>query len=139
MKALLSAMGRTFLRDFGASLIILIPGILAAPNFNEAYALAVAAIIASISAGIRAIQAYVPQLYIPGVYGTIATAVLRSFVAGFLVMALGVLSSPNFAEAKSAFAAGLIAVISGVFVVLQRFLTPSEDPAPQVGLNPPRP
>lgn len=139
MKALLSAMGRAFLRDFVAALIILVPGVLAAPDFNEAYALAVAAILASLSAGIRGIQAYAPQLYIGGKYGEIATAALRTFVSAFLVMALGVLSSPNFAEAKSAFTAGMIAAISLVFVALQKFLTPSEPPAPTVGLNPPKP
>lgn len=46
----------SFARAFGASLVVLLPGIWAAPNFDAAKALAISALVASITAGFRAAQ-----------------------------------------------------------------------------------
>ena len=48
--------GLSFVRAFAASFIVLVPGILAAPSFSAAKALAIAAVIGAVTAGIRAIQ-----------------------------------------------------------------------------------
>jgi hypothetical protein len=62
MKTLLAAAGREFLRAFGASLVVLIPGVLSAPDLNQSYALGVAALFASLAAAVKAVQVFVPQL-----------------------------------------------------------------------------
>jgi len=53
--------GLSFVRAFAASLIVLLPGILAAPDLSAAKGLAVAALIAAVTAGIRAIQHFFEQ------------------------------------------------------------------------------
>jgi hypothetical protein len=47
----------SFVRAFVGSLIVLVPGILAAPDFSTAKALGIAAVIAAFTAGLRAVQA----------------------------------------------------------------------------------
>src|SRR4051794_29283789 len=46
----------SFVRAFVGSFIVLVPGILAAPDLSAAKALAVAAVIGAVTAGIRAVQ-----------------------------------------------------------------------------------
>lgn len=48
----------SFVRAFVGSLIVLIPGILAAPDLTAAKALAVAALIGAVTAGVKAVQEF---------------------------------------------------------------------------------
>ena len=69
MKELLATAGREFLRAFGASLLILAPGVLAAPNYDQMFLLGVGALAASIAAGLKAVQELVPLLSFAGLVG----------------------------------------------------------------------
>ncbi len=71
MRVILSAAGRAFLRDFAIAFLALASGILAAPNLRQAGALAAAASIAALIAGVRAIRVFVPQIA-EGLAGKIA-------------------------------------------------------------------
>lgn len=120
MTAILSNAGRSFLRAFAASLIILLPGISSAPNLNQSYALGVAALVASIAAGLRALQDFVPQLQIPGQYGDYIGSFLRGFLAQGLVLAIGILNAPDLAIGKAAVVAVITGALTAGFVGLQK-------------------
>ena len=141
MKALLAAAGRTFLKAFGASVIILAPGVLSAPDLNQAYGLGVAALFASVAAGIRAIQVFVPQLsfvgLLPDRYKVVAAwvdAFVRGFLGAFLVSILGVLNAPDLATGRALLTAALVGALVAAFRALEGLLTKTEQPAPNTGL-----
>ena len=46
----------SFARAFGGSMLVLLPGVWAAPDFNAGKALAISALVASVTAGFRAVQ-----------------------------------------------------------------------------------
>lgn len=139
MKNVLAQAGREFLRALGASLIILAPGVLAAPNLNEMYLLGVAALAASVASGLKAIQAFVPALSFSGlVQQPIAAwldAFTRAFLAALLVFAIGVLSAPELAVSKAAVVAALVAALSAGLRALEGLLTNGEAPRPERGLS----
>jgi hypothetical protein len=51
----------SFARAFIGVLVVLLPGALEAPNLGEARALLVAAIVAAVTAGVRALQGFLPN------------------------------------------------------------------------------
>jgi hypothetical protein len=51
----------SFVRAFVGALIVLVPGILAAPDFSTEKALAIAALVAAFAAGLRALQAAIAK------------------------------------------------------------------------------
>lgn len=55
----------SFLRAFLASFIVLVPGILAAPNLTAAKSLAIAAVVGALAAGFRAIQSLLTKSEAP--------------------------------------------------------------------------
>lgn len=137
MKALLAQAGREFLKAFGASVVVLAPGVLSAPNLNEAMALGVAALFASVAAGVKVVQVLVPQLsfaeFLPQPVAAWSDAFARGFLGAFLVSVVGVLSAPDYATGKSlALAAVVGAAVSG-FRALEGLLTKEENPIPGVG------
>lgn len=140
MKDVLAQAGREFLRAFGAALIILAPGVLAAPNLNQMFLLGVGALAAAIAAGLKAVQAFVPMLSFDGlVRQPIAAwldAFVRAFLAAMLVFVVGMLSAPELAWDKAAVVAALVAALSAGFRALEGLLTKGEDPAPESGLSP---
>jgi hypothetical protein len=141
MLELLSAAGRSFLRAFLASILVLAPGILAAPNLNKMYLLGVAAILASIAAGIRAIQAYVPEIslvhYLGHPYGDWADSFLRAFLASLVVTLPGVLNAPDLSTGRSLATAAIIGAFTAGIRALQGFFTAGEHPSPGLGLSAP--
>jgi hypothetical protein len=56
VKDTIKRVGWTFLFAFGATLVTMAPGVLQAPNLKTGRALAVAAIVAAISAGASAVK-----------------------------------------------------------------------------------
>lgn len=141
MKSVLAAAGRTFLKAFGASLVILAPGVLAAPDLNQAYALGVAALFASVAAGVRAIQVFVPQLSVVGllpanlvVLGAWVDAFIRGFLGAFLVSVVGVLNAPDLATGKALVVAALVGALTAAFRALEGLLTEGEAPNRNAGL-----
>lgn len=133
MRALLSAMGRAFLRAFAASAVIMGVGVLSAPNLDSMYALAVAALIASISAGLKAIQVFVPKLAVGGNYGEILTVSIQAGLSAFLVSVIGILDAPEFGVTRSLLIGVVVAVGTAVLRALQGFLSTGEEPSPGNG------
>lgn len=99
MHALLSAAGRAFWRVFLAALITLAPGILAAPNLHSAVLVGVAALMAAIGAGLRALQAYVPMLsfatYVGEALGRYLDAFAQALLGALIVSIPALLEYPD--------------------------------------------
>lgn len=141
MNTLLSAIARTFLRTFAGALIIFAPGVLAAPDVGAARGLGVAALLASIAAGIRSVQAYVPQLtlthYIGASYGVYADSFLHGFLASLVATVPGVLTTPELNGWRSIAVSVLTGAATAGFRSVQGLLTKGESPAPGTGLPDP--
>lgn len=137
MKKLLSAAGRAFIGSFLVSALALSTGILAAPNLNQAFALGVAALFASVAAGVKALQQFVPQLsfgaFVPQPFGAYLDAFLQAGLGAFLVSIVGVLNAPDLATAKSLGLAAVVGALMAGFRALQGLFTPGEHPAPNRG------
>lgn len=140
MTGLLSNAGRSFLRAFIGSLLVLLPGVLAAPNFDGMQGLGLAALISSVAAGLKAIQVFVPQLsfqsLVDGFAGALLDSFARAFLGAFFVLAPGVLEAPNFAEGKALFVAAIIAAVTAGVRALQGFFTAGE-PVGEAGFDVP--
>ena len=140
MRVLLSAAGRAFLRDGLIAFLALATGILAAPNQAQALALAGAASIAALSAGVRALRIFVPQLaeaiaaalHIPVAYAEVIITGLTTLLVGFIALVEGVLSAPDLEASKAAALAGILAIGTALVRVFQAWLTPGE-PSPDNG------
>lgn len=134
MRVILSAAGRAFLRDFLVTFLTFAAGILAAPNYHEAAALATAASLASLVAGVRALRVFVPGLSkavadligAPAAFGEVVVTGVTTFLVGFIALAEGVLSAPDLHAGKAAAIAGILAIGTALVRVLQAFLTPGE-------------
>lgn len=150
MSTLIHEAGASFLRAGLASLIVLLPGILAAPNLKESGALAVAASYATAVAALKALQVYVPKLSVGylltksiGTGNTALEKIEDSFVRAFLgtlfASLIGLMSAPDFSFTKSAVIGLLVGAVSAAIRTIQGALTPGEFPAPSAGLaTPPR-
>jgi hypothetical protein len=133
-KSLLSSMGRAFIGAFAVSALALSTGILAAPNLNQAYALGVAALFASVAAGVKALQEFVPALqfgqYIKQPFGAYLDAFVQAGIGALLVSLIGVLNAPDLATARSLGLAALVGALMAGFRAVQGLVTPNEHPAP---------
>ncbi len=133
-KELLSSAGRAFIGAFLVSGVTLSTGVLAAPNLNEAYALGVAALFASVAAGVKVLQEFVPALrfgsYVAQPFGAYLDAFVQAGVGAFLVSLVGVLNAPDLATAKSLAVAAIVGALMAGFRALQGLLTPGESPNP---------
>ncbi len=141
MKALLAQVGREFAKAFGAAVVILAPGVLAAPDLNQAFMLGVAALFAAVAAGVKAVQVFVPQLsfaaFLPQPVAAWVDAFARAAIGAGLVSLVGVLNAPDLETAKALVVAALVGAANAGFRALEGLLTPGEDPAPSVGLGQP--
>jgi len=134
MRVILSAMGRAALRDFLIAFLALATGILAAPNVNQAAALAGAASIAGLVAVVRGVRVFVPQLaqgiaaliHVPVTYAEVLLTAITTVLVGFLALSEGVLSAPDLEAGKAAALAGILAIGTALVRVIQAFLTPGE-------------
>ena len=139
MKVLLEKAGAAFLRAFGAAAVTYGAGLAAAPNLNQAYLLGVAALVGSITAGLRAIQVFVPQVSVSSLFGDevgkYADSFLRAFLGAFLVAITGALNAPDLSTAKSLAVAAITGAIAAGFRALQATVTKGENPAPQTGIE----
>jgi hypothetical protein len=145
MRVILSAAGRAFARDFAIAFLTFAAGILAAPNLRQAGALATAASIAALVAGVRAVRVFVPQLaeglakllHAPTAYAEVLLTGLTTLLMGFIVLVEGVLSAPDLEAGKSAAIAGILAIGTALVRVIQAWLTPGESPTPGLGIGVP--
>lgn len=141
MTKLLYAAATAFLRAFAITFLMAATGIAAAPNVGAAQALSIAALIASIAAGLRAIQVFIPALsfaaFIRQPIAAWVDAFVRSFLAALVTAVLGLLAMPELPHDRSVY----FAVITGALVAglraLQGLLTPQESPAPGTGIEDP--
>lgn len=138
MTKLLAEAGKSFLRAFGVTFLFLVTGILSAPNQHEALALAGAASVAALVAGIKVIQEFIPALYvgqyISKTYGAIIDSAVRAFIGAYAAFAVGVLSAPDLGnEWKTLGLAGLIAAATAAVRAVQGFFTAGDFPAPERG------
>lgn len=147
MKNLFSEASRSFLRAFIASLVVLIPGLLAAPNLAQAAALAWAASIASVIAGLKAIQVFVPQLSVGALitrvvglsnraFESIEDSFVRAFVGTFIALSFGVLAAHSLTELRSLATAAVVAAFAAGIRAVEGFFTEGESPIPEAGGSP---
>jgi hypothetical protein len=142
MRSILSAAGRAALRDFAVTFLALATGIFAAPNMDQALALAGAATIAGLVAAVRAVRVFVPGiarglasvLNVPTAYAEVIITGLTTAIVGFIALTEGVLSAPDLETGKAAALGGLLGVGTALVRVAQAFLTPGESPAPGAGI-----
>ena len=141
MEHLLAQAGKSFLRAFAASLLILLPGVLAAPNLGGAYGVGVAALIASVVAGFQALQVFVPQLsfstLIKSPYATWIDSFVRAFLGTFIVLISGLDTSPDLHTLKAVIIAALVGAVAAGIRALQGALTKGDVPTPTKGLDVP--
>lgn len=148
MRSILSAAGRAAVRDAAIAFLVLGAGIWAAPNLQQAGALAAAASIGATIAAVRAIRVFVPGLSegiaralgVPVSWGEIVVTGITTALVGFCDLAIGVLSAPDLESGKAAAVAGLLAIGTALTRLLQAWLTPGEAPVPALGVSvPPQP
>lgn len=141
MVKLLYAAGTAFLRAFGITFLLAVTGILAAPNVDAGVALSVAALIASIAAGLRAIQVFIPQLsfatFIPQPAGAWVDSFARAFLAALVVAVAGLLEMPELPTGRSVWYAAITGALVAGIRALQGLLTPGEAPKPETGITEP--
>lgn len=139
MEKLLFAAGTAFLRVFGVSFLMFATGILGATDVHAAVALSIAALLASVSAGLRAVQVFVPQFSWGSLVKnpTIAAwvdAFTRAAVSSFLVFVTGWLAAPDYSTWKSVWLAAIVGAITAGVRALQGLLTKGHQPSPATGL-----
>lgn len=142
MEKLLFAAATSFLRSFGITFVGFAVGILGATNLSSARALSIAALAASVAAGLRTIQIFIPQLsfaaFLPQPWAAYVDAFARQFLAVGTPTLAGWLAAPNWGAWHSA----LLGILTGAAVAgiraIQGLLTPGNSPAPSTGLPTPK-
>jgi len=138
---LLFAAATAFLRAFGVTFLLAVTGILAAPNVDSAVALSIAALIASIAGGLRAIQVFIPQIsfesFVPQPYAAWLDSFTRAFLAALVVAVQGLLAMPELPTDRSVWFAVITGALAAGVRALQGLLTPGESPAPETGVTDP--
>lgn len=137
MTALFERAGAEFLRAFLTAFLFLALGIINAPDLSSAVALSIAALAASISAGLRAVQVFVPQFswafLFEQPWAAWFDAATRAFVGVFIVFWADWLQAPDWTNWKAALLAAVLAAGAAAVRALQGLFTQGEFPAPQFG------
>jgi hypothetical protein len=131
--AAMTAFGRVFIVTF----LLASTGILAAPDQASAVALSWAAFIASIVAGLRAVQVFVPQIswksLLSQPLAAWADAFTLAFLATFITLLTGWLAAPEYTTWKSAVTAIFIGALTAGVRALQGLVTAGDSPSPAIG------
>jgi hypothetical protein len=139
MQKLLYAAGTSFLRAFGVTFLFAATGLLSAPDFSTARALSWAALAASLAAGLRAVQVFIPQFS----FGSFVTspvlaawldAAVRAGAAAFVTGVTGWLAAPDLHTWRAAWLAIFIGAATAAVRALQGLVTPGEQPQTSKGL-----
>lgn len=137
MQKLLFAASTSFLRAFGVTFISFAVGILGATNRSAAVALSIAALAASIAAGLRTLQVTIaliggPDLsfsrLIPQPFAAYIDSFVRTFIASFVVAVTGWLAAPNWGAWHAALLGALTGAAVAAVRALQGLITPQESP-----------
>lgn len=138
MTNLLEKAGASFLRAFGAAVLVLAPGIFSAPDLNGAKLLAVAALFAGLAAGFKALQVFIPKLtfaaFIPQPFAAWVDSFVRAFLGAFIVSIIGFFVAPDLATWKAVLTAALVGALAAAFRAVQGLATKGESPAPTSGV-----
>lgn len=141
MTKLLYAAATAFLRAFAITFLMAATGIAAAPNVAAAQALSIAALIASIAGGLRAIQVFIPLLsfstFIRQPIAAWLDAFVRAFLATLVVSVQGLLAMPELPTDRSVWFAAITGALTAGLRALQGLVTPGEAPAPDSGVSDP--
>lgn len=133
MIKLLFAAGTAFLRSFAVAFLVFATGILAAPDLSAAKSLSIAALLASIVAGLRAVQVFVPQVSFAAFVRQPIAAWIDSFsraaLAALFIGVYGVLAAPDLATARSLGLAAVVGALTAGLRALQGFATAGESPS----------
>ena len=144
MKRLLEAAGRGFILVFGASLVTYASGIFEAPSPEAALALSIAALGASVAAGLTALKEFVPQFswrtILPSVVPIAWVARLDIFtiaVVGILIVSTTdiLTQAPDLSAWPALFTAALTGAIAAGFRTVVALGTKNETPAPSTGFG----
>jgi hypothetical protein len=121
-----SGAGRAALKAFVSAIVVLAPGVWVATNLNEAFALGVSALFASLAAAVTALQAWVPLLsvatWIPGFWGEVCDAFIQAFVGAFLTSIIGILNTPMIGDWKSVLLGVLVGAVNAGIRAAQHFV-----------------
>ena len=143
MEKLLFAAMTAFGRAFAITFLFAATGLLAAPNQSALIALSWAALAASLVAGFRAVQVFVPQISFAGFvaqpYAAWLDSAVRSGVAAFITAITGWLAAPDLSTWKSALLGIGVGVGTAVVRALQGLLTPGDVPKQGAGISVPGP
>jgi hypothetical protein len=141
MKTLLYEAGRAALKAFIVSFLTFASGLLAATNLKEFSALAVAALVASFVAALKALQVFIPKLSFASLFKTqpVVASYLDAFTIAFLSTAVVVLqglsNAPDYATGKALVVSAVVGALQAAFRALEGLATKGEFPAPGVGFN----
>lgn len=139
MQKLLFAASTAFARVFAVTFLFALTTILTAPDQASAVALSWAALVASIVAGFRAIQVFIPQLsfasLLPQPFAAWVDSFARAFLATFVTLLTGWLAAPDWSTWKSAVTGIIIGSLTAAVRALQGLVTPGESPKPDTGLT----
>ena len=131
--AVMTSFGRVFLVTF----LLAATGILTAPDQATAVALSMAAFIASLVAGLRAIQVFIPGISFARLFsqpiGAWVDSFVRAFLATFITLLTGWLVAPDWSTWKSAVTAVVIGALTAGVRALQGLVTSGDSPAPAAG------
>lgn len=137
MQKLLYAASTAFIRAFAVTFLFAATGLLSAPNQQAAVALSWAALVASVVAGLRAIQVFVPSLTVKTLLGPVvgawADSFLRAFLASLLTLLTGWLAAPDWSTWKSALLAVFLGAATAGVRALQGLVSAGETPIPSNG------
>ncbi len=130
--AVMTAFGRVFIVTF----LLALTGILSAPDMSSAVALSLAAFVASLVAGLRAIQVFIPQItfakLFPQPIAAWVDSFARAFLAVFVTLLTGWLVAPDWSTWKSAVTAIVIGALTAGVRAIQGLATSGDEPAPAV-------
>lgn len=137
MRRILEKAGLSFLRAFGSTLVVFALGIYQAPNFDEAKLIAVAAVVASIAAGFRAVQEFVPQLtvgaWVDPPLGGYIDSFVRAVLASFVAAMASINAVPDLGTYRNLVVAALVGAGAAGIKAIQGMFTSGETPAPGRG------
>lgn len=137
MKVVFEKAGLSFLRAVIGSVLVFAPGFLNAPDLAAARTALVALFVAAIAAGIKAVQVYVPQLSVEGVwhspFAKFVDSFLRAFLGAFFTLVYGILSAPDYHFQKAVLVAAVVGAVTAGVRAVQALFTKGEHPAPNVG------
>jgi hypothetical protein len=141
MKTLFYEAGRAALKAFLVSLVTFASGLLAATNLKEFSALAVAALVASFVAALKAVQVFIPKLSFASLFKDkpVVASYLDAFTIAFLgtlaVVLEGLSNAPDYATGKALVVSAFIGALQAAFRAVEGLATKGEFPVRSVGFN----